>query len=69
MCCSHAYIDFTDVILQIQRVVPQLQSQPRYLFLYLDALVSRDPHLVSNFADMLVRFNIRGRAYMLKLYC
>lgn len=41
--------------IHIQRVVPQLQSQPRYLFLYLDALVSRDPQLVSNFADMLVK--------------
>ncbi|KAK0499462.1 hypothetical protein EDD18DRAFT_1307946 [Armillaria luteobubalina] len=41
--------------IRIQRVVPQLQSQPRYLFLYLDALVSRDPHLVASFADMLVK--------------
>ncbi|PFH49000.1 hypothetical protein AMATHDRAFT_76446 [Amanita thiersii Skay4041] len=39
----------------ITRVVQQLQSKSHYLFLYLDALVSQDPHLVSNFADLQVK--------------
>ena len=40
---------------QIIRVVQQLQSKPYYLFLYLDALVEKDSHLVSGFADLQVR--------------
>ncbi|EAU82714.2 vacuolar protein sorting 41 [Coprinopsis cinerea okayama7 len=39
----------------INRVVQQLQNKPYYLFLYLDALVEKDPHLVSAFADLQVR--------------
>ncbi|KAH6902802.1 vacuolar protein sorting 41 [Coprinopsis sp. MPI-PUGE-AT-0042] len=39
----------------INRVVQQLQSRPYYLFLYLDALVEKDPHLVSGFADLQVK--------------
>ncbi|XP_006456893.1 hypothetical protein AGABI2DRAFT_229096 [Agaricus bisporus var. bisporus H97] len=39
----------------IVRVVQQLQTKPYYLFLYLDALVERDPHLVSGFADLQVK--------------
>ncbi|KAF9449029.1 vacuolar protein sorting-associated protein 41 [Macrolepiota fuliginosa MF-IS2] len=39
----------------IIRVVQQLQNKPYYLFLYLDALVERDPHLVSEFADLQVK--------------
>lgn len=35
-------------------MVQQLQDKPYYLFLYLDALVDRDPHLVSEFADLQV---------------
>jgi hypothetical protein len=42
------------VYLQIGRVVQQLQSRPYYLFLYLDALMTRDPNLVSGFADLQV---------------
>ena len=40
--------------LQITRVVQQLQQQPYYLFLYLDALSKKDPHLVVGFADVQV---------------
>ncbi|KAF6748944.1 vacuolar protein sorting 41 [Ephemerocybe angulata] len=39
----------------INRVVQQLQKRPDYLFLYLDALVEKDPHLVSEFADLQVK--------------
>jgi hypothetical protein len=36
---------------KIGRVVQQLQGRPYYLFLYLDALFERDPHVASSFAD------------------
>ncbi|KIY68424.1 vacuolar assembling protein VPS41 [Cylindrobasidium torrendii FP15055 ss-10] len=36
----------------IARVVPQLRSQPRYLFMYLDSLFLKDSHLVAPFADL-----------------
>lgn len=36
---------------QIGRVVQQLQSRPAYLYLYLDALFHKDPHLTSPYAD------------------
>ncbi|KAH9910297.1 uncharacterized protein B0H18DRAFT_1130398 [Fomitopsis serialis] len=36
----------------IGRVVQQLQGRPDYLYLYLDALFHKDPHLTSDFADM-----------------
>ncbi|KAF9476712.1 vacuolar protein sorting-associated protein 41 [Pholiota conissans] len=39
----------------IPRVVQQLQSQPYYLFLYLDALVHKDSQLVTEFADIQVK--------------
>ncbi|TEB23793.1 vacuolar protein sorting-associated protein 41 [Coprinellus micaceus] len=39
----------------INRVVQQLQKRPDYLFLYLDALVEQDPHLVAGFADLQVK--------------
>ncbi|KAJ7583660.1 vacuolar assembling protein VPS41 [Mycena floridula] len=39
----------------IRRVVQQLEARPRYLFHYLDALVSKDIHLVSDFADLQVK--------------
>jgi len=39
----------------IGRVVQQLRSRPYYLFLYLDALMTRDPNLVSGFADLQVK--------------
>ncbi|TFK43987.1 vacuolar assembling protein VPS41 [Crucibulum laeve] len=39
----------------ISRVVQQLQARPYYLFLYLDAVVGKDPHLVSDFADLQVK--------------
>jgi len=32
-------------------VVQQLQERPYYLYLYLDALVDKDPLLASDFAD------------------
>ncbi|KAI9467202.1 vacuolar protein sorting-associated protein 41 [Lactarius psammicola] len=38
----------------IPRVVQQLRSRSRFLFLYLDALFEKDAHLISDFADMLV---------------
>ncbi|KAF8885807.1 hypothetical protein BD779DRAFT_1532495 [Infundibulicybe gibba] len=41
--------------ISIGRVVQQLQTKPYYLFLYLHALVDKDPHLVSNFADLQVK--------------
>jgi hypothetical protein len=42
---------------KIGRVVQQLQVRPYYLFLYLDALFERDPHVASGFADTQVRNN------------
>jgi len=39
----------------IGRVVQQLQGRPDYLYLYLDALFHKDPHLTSDFADMQVK--------------
>ncbi|KAF8882653.1 vacuolar assembling protein VPS41 [Mucidula mucida] len=39
----------------VERVVRQLESQPRYLFLYLDALFTRDSHLVAQHADKLLK--------------
>lgn len=36
------------------RVVQQLQNRPYYLFLYLDALIEKDAHLASEFADLQV---------------
>jgi hypothetical protein len=38
----------------IPRVVQQLRSRSRFLFLYLDALFEKDAHLISDFADTLV---------------
>lgn len=46
-------------MMQIGRVVQQLEPHPRYLFNYLDALVRRDLHLVGGFADLLVSFRSR----------
>ncbi len=40
--------------LKIPRVVQQLRSRSRFLFLYLDALFEKDAHLISDFADILV---------------
>ncbi|KAI9069075.1 vacuolar protein sorting-associated protein 41 [Trametes sanguinea] len=39
----------------IGRVVQQLQSRPFYLYLYLDALFQKDPHLTSTYADIQVK--------------
>ncbi|KAI0351535.1 vacuolar protein sorting-associated protein 41 [Trametes cingulata] len=39
----------------IGRVVQQLQSRPYYLYLYLDALFHKDPHLTSAYADTQVK--------------
>ncbi|GHJ85158.1 hypothetical protein NliqN6_1560 [Naganishia liquefaciens] len=38
----------------IPRVVDQLQSRPRYLYMYLDALFRKDPHLTVEYSDRLV---------------
>nr|GAT50426.1 vacuolar assembling protein [Mycena chlorophos] len=39
----------------VSRVVAQLQSRPYFLFLYLDALTEKEPHMVSEFADVQVK--------------
>ncbi|KAJ7717660.1 hypothetical protein B0H16DRAFT_1610599 [Mycena metata] len=39
----------------VGRVVQQLQSRPYFLFLYLDALMDKEPHMVSEFADVQVK--------------
>ncbi|KAI0672661.1 vacuolar protein sorting-associated protein 41 [Trametes maxima] len=39
----------------IGRVVQQLQARPAYLYLYLDALFHKDPHLTSIYADIQVK--------------
>ncbi|EMD40305.1 hypothetical protein CERSUDRAFT_121110 [Gelatoporia subvermispora B] len=39
----------------IARVVQQLQNRPYYLYLYLDALFSKDSHLTSEYADAQVK--------------
>ncbi|KAK7454562.1 Vacuolar protein sorting-associated protein 41 [Stygiomarasmius scandens] len=36
----------------IGRVVQQLHAKPRYLFLYLDAIVNKDPNLLVGFSDL-----------------
>lgn len=48
--CSTNQIQLTNVM-QVPRVVQQLRSRPHYLYLYLDALFEKDPHLASDFAD------------------
>lgn len=35
-------------------MISQLQSSPQYLFMYLDALTSKDPHLTADHADQQV---------------
>ena len=40
---------------QIGRVVQQLESRPFFLYLYLDALFKKDPHIVSSYADVQVK--------------
>jgi hypothetical protein len=44
-----------NAVLQVGRVVQQLQSRPYFLFLYLDALMDREPHMASAFADIQAR--------------
>ncbi|KAJ7638224.1 vacuolar assembling protein VPS41 [Roridomyces roridus] len=39
----------------VGRVVQQLQNRPYFLFLYLDALMDKEPHMVSPFADIQVK--------------
>ncbi|KAJ7062940.1 vacuolar assembling protein VPS41 [Mycena amicta] len=39
----------------VGRVVTQLQSRPYFLFLYLDALMEKEPHMVTEFADVQVK--------------
>ncbi|KAF7354801.1 Vacuolar assembling protein [Mycena sanguinolenta] len=39
----------------VGRVVQQLQSRDYFLFLYLDALMDKEPHMVSPFADLQVK--------------
>ncbi|KAJ7087362.1 hypothetical protein B0H15DRAFT_843711 [Mycena belliarum] len=39
----------------VGRVVQQLQSRPYFLFLYLDALMDKEPHMASAFADIQVK--------------
>ena len=39
---------------QIPRVVAQLKDQRQYLFMYLDALFDKDPHLAMDYSDMQV---------------
>lgn len=43
-------VDHTYAI-PIERVVAQLESKPRYLYMYLDALFKKDSHLASDYAD------------------
>lgn len=43
---------------QIGRVVQQLRGRAYYLYVYLDALTAKDPHLTSEYADIQVRQNI-----------
>ncbi|EJD01725.1 vacuolar assembling protein VPS41 [Fomitiporia mediterranea MF3/22] len=35
----------------VPRVVQQLEGRPQFLYLYLDALFAKDPHLASDYAD------------------
>lgn len=43
------------IIVQMSRVVQQLDPRPYYLYLYLDALFERDRHLGYQYADRQVR--------------
>ncbi|KAJ6522772.1 hypothetical protein DFH09DRAFT_1191159 [Mycena vulgaris] len=54
---SQAIILLVDHIhsIPVGRVVQQLQSRPYFLFLYLDALMDREPHMASAFADVQVK--------------
>ena len=40
----------------------QLQARDYYLYLYLDALFAKDPHLTSEYADTQVSFIVAKRA-------
>lgn len=40
----------------MERVVAQLEEKPRYLFMYLDCLFEKDPHLVAQYGDKHVSF-------------
>ena len=42
-------------VVQMSRVVQQLESRPYYLYMYLDALFERDRHLGYQYADRQVR--------------
>jgi len=42
-------------VVQMSRVVQQLEARPYFLYLYLDALFERDRHLGSQYADRQVR--------------
>ena len=39
----------------IARVISQLEERPKYLFMYLDSLFEKDPHLVAQYGDQHVR--------------
>ncbi|KAJ7265984.1 vacuolar protein sorting-associated protein 41 [Mycena haematopus] len=54
---SQAIVLLVDHIhsIPVGRVVQQLQSRPYFLFLYLDALMDKEPHMVSPFADVQVK--------------
>lgn len=47
-CCTP---DPLTIVTQVPRVVQQLRARPYYLYLYLDALFEKDPHLASDYAD------------------
>ncbi|PWN54103.1 hypothetical protein IE53DRAFT_39224 [Violaceomyces palustris] len=47
-------VDHTHSI-PIHRVIKQLENQPKFLYMYLDALFDRDSQLVSDFSDLQVK--------------
>jgi len=52
---NHARYSRALIIVQMSRVVQQLEPRPYYLYLYLDALFERDRHLGYQYADRQVR--------------
>ncbi|CDW96747.1 hypothetical protein, partial [Sporisorium scitamineum] len=52
----------------IGRVIAQLESHPRYLYMYLDALFDRDPQQVTPFCDVQVKLYAEYQASRLMPY-
>lgn len=55
------------IMTQIPRVVSQLQSHRQYLYMYLDALFDKDPHLAFDYSDLQVNIYSLYKKVLTKL--